>query len=222
MYNPSTRSSIRQSDYRRSDLAESVSTRASKALRIAKTTAKLLRNELEHYDYSATDSTDYNGKIYSLCATSQGDTVGARTGNKITAKGLYLRLWMNSSLTTVSFTQSRVIVFIDKMQTGTPPVLTDLLSQAGTGYATVSHLNLTNAEMGRYKILLDKEFSNCVAGTTAHSLKKYIPLRNLDIHYIGTSGTDEGRNFIWIAILCNTVTTNLVPFIFSSRLSYTP
>lgn len=177
----------------------------------------MINCEKHFLDTAITATQNYTGTVTALSATTQGDTLSNRIGNSILAKYLNLRYaWvMDAALST---TIARVMVFQDTMSLGTIPAPSDVLTTTGDATAVVSLLNLTAALQGRFKILYDKSVTMQNTGQQCHVTDEIIPI-NDHIKYTSTTGTDEGRNMLYV--LCITsVNANLPTLSLKARLAF--
>lgn len=193
----------------------SVGEMATNALKGVAYLKGLVNSERMYFDCNDTQGPTYNGAITLLSGIATGDDDGARTGNSILARSLYLNFssTINASATT---TLVRLIVFMDKMNTGTAPTVADILSTPGNGYAPLCPLNVDHTS--RYKVLMDKKLTLSINGSRIARTIKYVPLMT-HIKYTGVNATDVYKNNIYVLYitdqLANTPLVNLC-----SRLGY--
>lgn len=124
---------------------------------------------------------------------SQGDTQNQRTGLKVTLKSL--QFMFHSTCTFPTFL--RVLVVMDKMNTGTAPNLSDVLQ----GVTVLTPKQIINQSGARYWVMYDKTISQDATGyNQAIYRKKYIKL-NTQCHYTSTGASDEREGNIWLFFL---------------------
>lgn len=175
----------------------------------------LVNSERLYFDKNDTVSPDYNGSITLLSGIPVGDDTGYRTGNSILARSLYLNLsaTMNSSATT---TIIRVVVFMDTLNTGTTPTVSNILSVVGNGYAPLCPINVDSTP--RYRIMFDRKLTFSNTGTRLIRVTKYIKLMK-HIKYTGVNATDVYKNNIYVVYISDQL-TNVPAVNLCSRLGY--
>lgn len=193
----------------------SIGDMAAKAVQGVSYLKGLINTERMYFDKNDTVSPDYNGSVTLLSGIPTGDDVGQRTGNSILAKSLYLNIsaTMNSSATT---TLVRVIVFMDTLNTGSTPTVSNILSVTGNGYAPLCPINVDSTP--RYKILYDKKITFSNTGTRLIRLTKYLKLQK-HIKYTGVNATDVYKNNIYVVYISDQL-TNVPAVNLCSRLGY--
>ncbi len=158
------------------------------------------------------------GQIANLSLIAVGDTNQDRTGNKIVGKNLMMRLRITKTVATTDAV--RIIIFHDKEQHGADAAVLDLFENITDGADT--HLNGDTKQ--RFRIYKDMTvvFSSDGEGTSDIEYRIFnINLRNLPIHFIGTTAADasNGKNNLYIGMIANEDTTKTAVRSFS-RLWY--
>lgn len=198
----------------------SVGELAAKAWRGVKAIRGIVNSEKHYHDVvNYGTNIDYNGFVVALSDVAVGDTNVTRTGNSILAKSIHLRYDLSANVSS-SATFCRVIIFEDTMSLGTIPSPGDLFTITGALHAPTSMLTIQWANQGRFKILYDQDHSFCSTGNVVAMKDVFLPLGNTHIKYTGTSGTDEGRNMIYMTCISNLVTTLLPSITYYSRLAF--
>lgn len=182
---------------------------------------KSMINAEAHYHpvTSGPNSIDYNGTLLALSSIDVGDTNATRTGNSILLKNQLINYNISMD-TTVANCTVRLIVFMDTMNLGTAPAVGDVLETVGSVQATLTPLDRVYAISGRFKILSDRRFLLSNNGKNASYFKWYKTFDKTHIKYTGTSGTDEGKNQIYLIMISNLVTSNLPLVTVNSRLVF--
>lgn len=166
---------------------------ASTAMSIAKGVASIVNAEdkLIDTDISGFPLVGTTNSLGGLTLIAQGDNDNQRNGNSILAKSVFIRIRMQMSGATNTFGFMRVIVFIDNMQLGTLPTVTDVLQTNDVG----SPLNIRSTSDQRFTILKDHMFK--FAGGQENQVqmwKLYKPLTH-HIKYGGsTASQSDQRN----------------------------
>lgn len=190
---------------------------AGKAWQGVKYLKGIINSEKNLYDKNNTGTFDYNGTVIPLTDIPQGDGIGSRSGNSILAKSLHLRLQMiGSSL--VSSTVVRVMVVMDTMNLGSVPNVSDILMNSGSSQVTNANLTVVTSYQTRFRILVDRITYLSNAGQNVKNANIFKRL-NTHIKYTGATGTDEGRNQLYLLICSNQNVNN--PIVdYNSRFQY--
>lgn len=189
---------------------------AKRALSLGTMLKGLVNSEKKYHDVTQTPETiSYNGDVTLLSGMAAGDDVGNRQGNSVLARSLYFRADITGNTQNTS-NVTRCIIFIDKMNQGTAPTASDILSVVGASNAVNSPLNVDH--ITRYSILLDKAWTTSVNGTQRHTFKKYINLYK-HLKYTGTAATDVYQNAIYVLWITDVV-SNDPQVTWYSRLGY--
>ncbi len=168
--------------------------------------------EKKHKDLSSNGNFASDQTANSLTAMIQGDASNQRTGLKITAKNVYVKLlvqWVAG--VTSSLGSCRYILFMDRNSQGATPSGTDLLESQ----SVQSLLNNIN-EGRRFIVLADKLFNNPQPSTAVgydKSVAFKIPL-NKNVWYLDSSDNQSslGRNQIYqICVGDNTIASGNAP-----------
>lgn len=174
--------------------------------------------ERKYVDQANSISINLAGSVNFISGLNQGNDNFERQGRRVTWKDVAARFLidasqLNSTSTTNMDTTMRVIVFLDTQNTGTLPLITDVLQ----GGRITSHLNLGNAQ--RFKIVVDyiealsAAFTpNLVSGTNYPVLneadpnlvrKFYRKLPNVVGTYQGTTNAlaDSSGNQLFLLVI---------------------
>lgn len=198
----------------------SVKDMALKAWKGVKMMRGIINSEKKHHlTNSSGQNIDYNGTVVQLSDISQGDTISTRSGNSILAKSLYYNYNIGAVAAGTNIF-CRVMVIQDTMNLGSAPAPGDVLTTVGAIHAPSSTLQITYAAQRRFKVLYDHmhRFSN--GGSISGGDMGVIKLGNTHIKYTSTTGTDEGRNQLYVLFISNLVTTNLPNINFHFSLTY--
>lgn len=154
---PTRRSNYRRRpSYRRSRQTEPTWGQvANKAWKTALYVKSLVNSELNYFEATNTVSPTDSGNLILLNGITQGDGVGARTGNQIRMKGLQMKHQMAANSTAI-YSRIRMIIFIDKQPSGTAPTATQLLDTSVFPLLTAMR---NRAFTRRFKVLSDKNFA---------------------------------------------------------------
>lgn len=117
----------------------------------------LINVEKKVFDSTSTGQTPSNsGAMYWLSGITTGTAYNQRTGMVVKASNISMRLncAVNASATSATFTQLRVILFINKsLNHGQTPAASDILQSLNT---PMSPYNLDN--VGDFEVLYDRKF----------------------------------------------------------------
>lgn len=184
---------------------------AYSAWRGVKYLRSLINVEHQKIDFTVGTAASTTPVITHVTAIAVGDAEGARTGNSILAKYLYLKTNVTLN-TSANFDRVRVVVVRDKQQIAdTAPTYTDV-------YESVSPQALLEKDtVGRFDILYDK-LINLDAQRPSASWDHYIRL-NSHVRYNGTASTDQQKGAIYVMYV-GTQATNTAAFGFNGRLMY--
>jgi hypothetical protein len=131
----------------------------------------------------------------------QGDGLNTRDGNQIILKDLDL-VWYASQITAVP-RLFRMICFIDTMNTGVLPLVTDVLTFA----SPVSGFNIANLENGRFKVLVDDQIPTVGTSATGSVFRRHRLKLNKRIMYLGSTFATaaNGKNSIWVLTIADSI-----------------
>lgn len=189
---------------------------AAHAMNGVKYLRTLVNAERKYFDINQTNSIDYNGTLVHLTPIGQGDGVSDRSGIKVAARSLYIRTNAYNN-NTINNSFMRILIFYDKFNTGTPPVISDLIPTAGSLNATTSPLRIGRGS--RYEILYDKVMTASNTASTANARKIFLKLFR-KINYTNTLGTDEYSNQLYMVAISNDTGPTAPSLVFSSRFGY--
>lgn len=179
----------------------------------------IINSEKKSFSTSqSVQNVNYNGTIFPLSQISQGDAIDERVGNSILSKALLIKYAWRGNFASEQYNHVRFMVFMDTMNTGTIPTVADVLNSIGSSNAPNSHLTRINAMQFRFKILHDEAYILCQYGESAKTKSVYIKL-DQHLKYTGTSGTDEGKNQIYVLVIGDN-NTNLPNISYISKLKY--
>lgn len=131
----------------------------------------------------------------------QGDSLITRDGNQLILKELDLA-WYASQATAVPRLY-RMICFVDTMNNGTLPAVTDVLTAA----TPISGYNVTNLENGRFKILVDDQVATVGTSASGAFFRRHKLKLNKKIMYLGTTFVTgaNGKNSIWVLTIADSI-----------------
>jgi hypothetical protein len=165
----------------------------------------------------------YNGNLTTAGAVSpwtevvfQGDSSTTRDGAQIEL--IMLKLYYTLSLVTTATGVARIIVFIDTMNEGVMPSVTDILTSASVSSNYTREVEVVK----RYHILYDQSHSMTVNATT-ESIIKYQKIRcRRIVSYNGTTAAtgSNGKNSVWTLRIGNVGGSNLSYAISQGTLYY--
>lgn len=195
----------------------SVGQLATKAMNGVQYLRALVNSEKKFYDINASSNVDYNGQLFHLTPVPAGTGVSDRTGVKIAARSLYIRTNVYSN-NAIDSTFMRIIIFYDKFNTGSAPVISDIINTVGSTHATTSPLRLARGT--RYEILYDKVMTSSKNSSIANARNIYLKLYR-KINYTNTLGTDEYANQLYMLAVSNISGASSPPsLVYSSRFGY--
>lgn len=124
-----------------------------------------------------------------------GDLLNQRDGYSIILKELDLTWYGKDTTAAATPSLYRLIVFVDSMNTGVLPAVTDVITAA----SPTSGYNVTNFQNGRFKILVDAQVPLTSTSATASFLRRYRMRMNRKIEYLGSTfaTASNGKTSIW-------------------------
>lgn len=176
------------------------------ATKIAKRVVKKYVNtEYKHHDVTQSGTgVDTTGAIIPMTLIAQGDDFEDRNGRQIKIISMTgnMNVTQNSSATN---TQLRAILFIDKEQNGTIPLVSGV-DDGVLDSANVYSLRNMN-QTRRFVTLFDKIFSLSATGSTNSTIRRYKKLM-LKVRYDGTAASqaNQKENNIYLLLLSNEAT----------------
>lgn len=194
----------------------------SKTKGVARAVRKALQAAIEHKTLTLGSPAGGNwttaGTVTPLTyAIGQGDNMYQRSGDQITSLRLKMH-WNTASTGAGNATQFRIILFSDKMSSGSAPAVTDVLDTAD--YRAVYHL--PNNQRKRFRFYLDKEYS-VVTGTEVQvrPLRMNIPLRSLKTYFNDSTATTSniGMNHLFVLVISSSIGNG--GFSFNYSIEYT-
>jgi hypothetical protein len=147
---------------------------------------------------------------------AQGDSSSTRDGAQIEL--IMLKLYYSFTLATTLTATARIIVFIDTMNEGTVPVVTDILTSASVSSNYTRDVEIVK----RYHILYDQSHSLTLGATTS-TIIKYQKIRCRRIlSYNGTTvaAGSNGKNAVFTLRITNESSNNLAYNISQGTLYY--
>lgn len=148
------------------------------------------QNELHTHDVAVSQSPDTSENFLHLTSIAQGDDIGTRTGDKITAKSLSYHLRLSAGDT---YNIVRVVFLIDTAGVSLTPssyleTVSDVLSFRSTDY-----------NVGRYKVLMDRILKLDQAdGTENRIISGTFDLKDMPINYLSAAAGVPTNNGIWL------------------------
>ncbi len=170
---------------------------ATKALRIARKVGSVVNSELKLHDTSLALQPSSTGAVASLSNISQGLEFSDRMGRSIRLKSVQLGGQIGMSSSAVR-TTARVIIFIDKAYTGTPPTPVELMQSDD-----VTSLRNGNPHfLKRFRVLNDRMYHMQDNGQQLRVVKWYRRM-NHHILYDDIDTADENSGALWIYFVSN-------------------
>jgi hypothetical protein len=127
----------------------------------------------------------------------QGDNVSGRTGYQINVHSV--KMWFQASMNALAnVDRFRYILFYDRLNTGTPPTVTDVLDTA----VVISDYAYFARTQNRYKILVDKTVPMSISGNSrAVNYEHEFKFKNtVTVDMLGTT-TNHGRNSFYYLVM---------------------
>jgi hypothetical protein len=175
------------------------------------------RREKKYNDNSYSGSLTTSGAVSPWTeVVAQGDSSTTRDGAQIEL--IMLKLYYTLSISTTATGVARIIVFIDTMNEGVNPTVTDILTSASVSSNYTREVEVVK----RYHILYDQSHSLTVNATT-ESIIKYQKIRcRRIISYNGTTAAtgSNGKNSVWTLRIGNVGGSNLAYGISQGTLYY--
>lgn len=173
------------------------STVALRALNIARYVKSLVNVERKFLDTTFTSSMFTTAAIFPVSLIDQGDAYNQRQGNSVKLTSIYVSGTILGDPTQVNAQTIRYILFMDKEGRGVAPTITDLL-EAATIQSPINHI-----AGKRFKILLDKQLTQSVAGAPNHTHQvKHFMKKSIHLKYNGpaalTSDTMENQLYFFV------------------------
>jgi len=176
---------------------------AKRALQTANANKKILTGDRHFISQSLPTVPVKTGATSSqISAIDQGSTINDRQGDhvrltSVSYSGQLLGAGGGTSLV-------RIVVFKDKLNTGTVPGIAELFANSST-FAEGDHRLNTMAARQRFTILSDKTYK---VGSVTLNDNFNIPIRfskklKTDCYFDGAADTSEGRNSVWITSASN-------------------
>lgn len=191
---------------------------AMKAWTAVKYMKTLINSERKLYDFTQTGFTvDYTGTVIRLSDITQGDATNQRNGRSVLAN--YLLFQGNCARVTAD-SLIRIILFRDKMQTGTAASTDQLLQTVGSQQAVFSSLDASFA--GRFDILSNINLNLNSATGTNRTFKRYVKLnKHIKWQTVATGGNPmEGHLYVLIISDQSAASANKPIVQFCSRIGY--
>lgn len=168
---------------------------AGKALSGVKYLKTMINAEKKYHDVTFVNVPVNNaGNIYSLSNIDQGDSSIQRDGKSILCNSVFIRGSVNVNVTGTS-NVVRLMIIRDTMNTGSLPVVSDVLDYSGTVLAPMAPISRLKA--GRFQVLWSQVFTMSTAGNQVQLFKKYIKVEK-HIKYTGPLGTDEYKGQLFL------------------------
>jgi len=196
---------------------------SKRAIRGINELRKLINTEFKFVDITGSGSViTQSGAFAHITSIAQGTDVSQRTGDSLKTQYIEFKahLLINNSATRTMY---RVIVFRDLENTGSVPVGTDLLKQAGTGNAPTSpftYANLTRGDVpNRFTILLDEIGTLCINGQE-NAVLDFASHLTQHVRYSSTGAGNVREGALFVAFFSNE-STNTPTVDWDIRLFYT-
>lgn len=127
----------------------------------------------------------------------QGDNVSGRTGYQINVHSV--KMWFQASMNALAnVDRFRYILFYDRLNTGTPPTVADVLDTA----VVISDYAYFARTQNRFKILVDKTVPMSISGNSrAVNYEHEFKFKNtVTVDMLGTT-TNHGRNSFYYLVM---------------------
>jgi hypothetical protein len=155
----------------------------------------------------------FSGTISELAAIAQGTDVSSRVGDAVWIESIdWRQVWYGNLLQTVP-NSCRTIIFMDTMNTGTPPVVADVLDSAdvGTAAAPFANFNIPNQNTKRFHIIFDQAWSVGVSGNDAFAGNIALhPRMHQRIDFSGSGSTTGLRNRLYVLVISDVNTNDML------------
>lgn len=176
---------------------------ALKAFKMAVALKGIINSEKHVHDVALTSAISSTGTVTSISGVAQSDDISGRTGRSVLAKSIQLKTTIASH---ASATGSRVrtIIFVDNMNQGSTPSVTDILADDGNPESMRNVLT----EQGRFRVLYDQIHRLDNVSNKQATIDKYIKL-NHHIFYEGTAAANVGKGSIWLLRVSNEATNTV-------------
>lgn len=201
---------------------------ARKAFAMGKIAMGLLNTEKKYFDTTASGTNSTSGAVIALTSgIARGTAENNRIGGSVLLKNNLLRFnayYNTASGTTVE--QGRLIVVRDTEDAnGTAPTFADILQFTAAAQAVISPLNMNNS--GRYKVILDKQFT-IHQQRPVYSIDKWITFgmdkNNMGIRTVGqhakwdsSDNIEDGHVYMF---LIGTTNTNPCTYSMTNRVRF--
>ncbi len=127
----------------------------------------------------------------------QGDGSGQRDGAQLLLKGVLVRhtLYCNTGISVVQ----RVIVFVDRMNDGATPAVTDVLNTA----SFLSPYSIQTVQAKRFKILHDECVVSTTTGSNGANVHFWRFKQDMKVSFNGTTNVaaSNGRNAVFVLFI---------------------
>lgn len=148
----------------------------------------------------------------------QGDDLNNRAGDKIYLKSIDLRAQYTLNVL-VNTGTVRYVLFFDTQNTGSVPLVTDVLNiqTVTSAYQTRNHLQK------RFHILRDQSYPLVLGGSNQTVHKQFTISVGSQIFYNGGSNIaiNNGRNALFVLVLTDVIGANAPLYSFNHRLTFT-
>jgi hypothetical protein len=140
------------------------------------------------------------GAVSHVSAIAQGDGLGDRSGDKIYIE--HVRFGVNFLATATN--NARIILFTDRHNTNTAPVVSDILTSAAV---SALYNPLTITQQKRFRILMDKTFNFSLNGTLAATYFKTIKV-DAPAFYGGSAATTFAAGTVWMLTITDVASSS--------------
>ncbi len=176
---------------------------SKRALKGVNALRRLINTEYKICDTTGTASTmSQGGALAHLTAIAQGTNISERVGDSLKTQHIEFRGHVFINVAAL-FSSYRVVIFRDLENTGSAPVGSDLLKQAGTANAPTSPYTYVNNTIGdvpnRFTILYDEMGVVCNNGQE-NAILEYTSSLTQHVRYSGTAGGNTREGALYLAI----------------------
>lgn len=188
---------------------KTVADQAYRALKMSTKLATIATPEKKYCDVYNVFTPTLTGSIVQLSPIAQGVDYNERVGLATKALSIQYKIWGEGVINQTS----RMIFFVDKESTGSPPAVIDVLETT----SVVSFIYHPNND--RFLILKDMFWHHSVAGDSCTSVTGYHKLDH-HIRFLNplSSGLDEGQ--VYCLFITDTTAAGAASFAVNSRIRY--
>ncbi len=193
---------------------------ANKAWQASKYILSMINVEQKFFDVSNNINVGTGSNISNLSNVAEGSDYNNRDGNSILIQSIEFSGWisaLNANLT--GSTPCRIMLFVDRLQRGSDPVLSDILEVTTAGNAIVSPVLHYTAD--RFQVLYDKVIT-LSSGSGAGQYFSFEKKLHQHVMFQNTTGADASNwTGAFFLSVVSTDNTNPPVLYFYNRLVFT-